>query len=109
MTANASPSSPKPASSTVSLVTLSIDIGGSAIKGHAASIHAASPISERERIPTPAVPTPHAVLRVLEAGAREPAQLRSRLVRFSRGGQKRGVTYIAVKPASQVGKLSAAS
>jgi polyphosphate glucokinase len=94
MTANASPSSPKPASSTVSLVTLSIDIGGSAIKAMLLDPRG-KPISERERIPTPAVPTPHAVLRVLE-------QVRASLPNFDRvsvgfpGVVKRGVTYIAV-------------
>jgi polyphosphate glucokinase len=76
------------------LVTLSIDIGGSGIKAMLLS-PTGKPLSERERILTPAIPTPHAVLRVLD-------QLRARLPRFDRvsvgfpGVVKEGVTYIAV-------------
>ncbi len=53
------------------------------------------PVSERERIPTPPIPTPHAVLRVLD-------QIRGNLGKFDRvsvgfpGVVKHGVTYIAV-------------
>jgi polyphosphate glucokinase len=75
-------------------VTLAIDIGGSAIKAMLLDARG-KPLSERERIVTPAIPTPHAVLRVLD-------QIRTRLARFDRvsvgfpGVVKRGVTYIAV-------------
>jgi len=75
-------------------VTLSIDIGGSAIKAMLLDPRG-KPLSERERILTPAIPTPHAVLRVLD-------QIRARLSRFDRvsvgfpGVVKEGVTYAAV-------------
>lgn len=74
-----------------SLVTLSIDIGGSGIKAMLLNARG-KPISTRERIVTPAVPTPHAVLRALET-------LRARLGEFDRvsvgfpGVVKRGVTF----------------
>jgi len=75
-------------------VTLAIDIGGSAIKAMLLSA-TGKPISERERIATPAIPTPRAVLRVLD-------QIREHLPKFDRvsvgfpGVVKHGVTYIAV-------------
>jgi len=75
-------------------VTLSIDIGGSAIKAMLLDPRG-KPLSDRERIVTPAIPTPHAVLRVLD-------QIRARLPRFDRvsvgfpGVVKEGVTFIAV-------------
>jgi len=75
-------------------VTLSIDIGGSSIKAMLLNARG-KPVSTRERIDTPAMATPHAVLRVLD-------ELRSRLPIFDRvsvgfpGVTKRGVTYIAV-------------
>jgi polyphosphate glucokinase len=75
-------------------VTLSIDIGGSGIKAMLLNARG-KPISARERIVTPAVPTPSAVLRALET-------LRGQLAGFDRvsvgfpGVVKRGVTYIAV-------------
>ncbi len=74
-------------------VTLSIDIGGSGIKAMLLDARG-KPISARERIVTPAVPTPSAVLRALE-------ELRARLAGFDRvsvgfpGVVKRGVTYAA--------------
>jgi polyphosphate glucokinase len=74
-------------------VTLSIDIGGSGIKAMLLNPQG-KPISTRERIVTPAVPTPLAVLRALE-------ELRARLAGFDRvsvgfpGVVKRGVTYSA--------------
>lgn len=77
-----------------SLVTLSIDIGGSGIKAMLLNARG-KPTSTRERIATPAVPTPNAVLRTLET-------LRARLGAFDRvsvgfpGVVKHGVTYIAV-------------
>ena len=76
------------------LVTLSIDIGGSGIKAMLLNARG-KPISNRERIETPAVPTPRAVLRALE-------ELRARLAGFDRvsvgfpGVVKRGITYVAV-------------
>jgi polyphosphate glucokinase len=75
-------------------VTLAIDIGGSAIKAMLLDPRG-KPLSERQRIVTPAIPTPHAVLRVLD-------QIRTLLPRFDRvsvgfpGVVKKGVTYIAV-------------
>ncbi len=74
-------------------VTLSIDIGGSGIKAMLLDARG-KPISARERIVTPAVATPSAVLRALEG-------LRARLAGFDRvsvgfpGVVKRGVTYAA--------------
>jgi len=75
-------------------VTLSIDIGGSGIKAMLLNARG-KPISVRERIVTPAIPTPHAVLRALEG-------LRANLSGFDRvsvgfpGVVKKGITYIAV-------------
>jgi polyphosphate glucokinase len=75
-------------------ITLSIDIGGSGIKGMLLDARG-KPVSERERIVTPAIPTPRAVLRVLE-------ELHSRLPNFDRvsvgfpGVIKHGTTYTAV-------------
>jgi polyphosphate glucokinase len=75
-------------------ITLSIDIGGSGIKAMLLS-PAGKPLGERERIATPAVPTPRAVLRILD-------ELRARLPNFDRvsvgfpGVTKRGVTYLSL-------------
>jgi polyphosphate glucokinase len=75
-------------------VTLAIDIGGSGLKAMLLD-PAGKPLSERERVPTPAVPTPRAVLRGLDT-------LRARLPKFDRvsvgfpGVIKHGVTYTAV-------------
>ncbi len=94
MTPEASSTAPKPSASQASPVTLSIDIGGSGIKAMLLS-PSGKPLCERERIVTPAIPTPHAVLRVLD-------QLRARLPNFDRvsvgfpGVVKRGITFIAV-------------
>ncbi len=90
--------SPLPApgspSTKASPITLSIDIGGSGIK--AMLLNAlGKPLSERQRILTPAVPTPRAVLRALNT-------LRARLPGFDRvsvgfpGVVKLGITYNAV-------------
>jgi polyphosphate glucokinase len=92
---------PKPASSssksvqnTAHPVTLSIDIGGTGIKAMLLDPRGKA-ISERERILTPKIPTPLAVLRILD-------QLRARLPKFDRvsvgfpGVIKHGVTYTAV-------------
>ncbi|MGC9224733.1 MAG: ROK family protein [Terracidiphilus sp.] len=75
-------------------ITLSIDIGGSGIKAMLLSTRG-KPISPRERILTPAVATPLAVLRVLD-------EMRARLPGFDRvsvgfpGVTKRGITFIAM-------------
>jgi len=45
-------------------VTLSIDIGGSGLKAMLLDA-TGKPLSERQRVPTPAVPTPLAVLKGL--------------------------------------------
>jgi polyphosphate glucokinase len=94
-TATAAPNVASPVSRASSApVTLSIDIGGSGIKAMLLNARG-KPISARERIVTPAVPTPSAVLRALET-------LRSQLAGFDRvsvgfpGVVKRGVTYVAV-------------
>ncbi len=94
MTPKPSRSAPKPSASKASPVTLSIDIGGSGIKAMLLS-PTGKPLSERERIDTPAIPTPLAVLRVLE-------KLRARLANFDRvsvgfpGVVKHGITFVAV-------------
>jgi polyphosphate glucokinase len=85
--------SPAPASSP-SPVTLAIDIGGSGLKAMLLD-HAGKPVSERQRVVTPAVPTPELVLGGLD-------ELRKLLPAFDRvsvgfpGVIKRGTTYTAV-------------
>ena len=75
-------------------VTLAIDIGGSGIKAMLLS-PAGKPLSSRERVATPAVPTPRAVLKVLEV-------LRMRLPGFDRvsvgfpGVVKQGTIFTAI-------------
>jgi polyphosphate glucokinase len=77
----------------LSPVTLSIDIGGSGIKAMLLDA-GGKPISVRERIVTPAVPTPNAVLRALK-------KLRAGVGGFDRvsvgfpGVVKHGITYAA--------------
>lgn len=72
-------------------VTLSIDIGGSGLKAMLLD-PAGKPISERKRIPTPAIPTPLAMLKGLD-------KLRAMLPGFDRvsvgfpGVIKHGVTF----------------
>jgi polyphosphate glucokinase len=74
-------------------ITLAIDIGGSGLKAMLLD-PAAKPVSERERVETPAVPTPALVLGGLE-------KLRKLLPGFDRvsvgfpGVIKRGITYTA--------------
>ncbi|MGA2206033.1 MAG: ROK family protein [Terracidiphilus sp.] len=93
MTPKSASSTPRSSAPVVSLVTLAIDIGGSGIKAMLLDARG-KPLSERERVVTPAVPTPRAVLRVIE-------ELGSRLPRFDRvslgfpGVIKRGMTYTA--------------
>jgi polyphosphate glucokinase len=73
--------------------TMCIDIGGSALKAMLID-GAGKPVSERQRLLTPAVPTPRAVLQVLD-------ELREALSGFDRvsvgfpGVVKKGVTYTA--------------
>ena len=92
-TANA-PRASSPAARAAHPVTLSIDIGGSGIKAMLLS-PAGKPLSSRERVVTPAVPTPRAILKVLDV-------MCARLLGFDRvsvgfpGVIKRGVTETAV-------------
>lgn len=75
-------------------VTLAIDIGGTGLKAMLLDPKG-KPLSERERVPTPAVATPNAVLEALDG-------LAAALPGFDRvsvgfpGVTKRGVTYLAV-------------
>ena len=78
---------------TVGPITLAIDIGGSGLKAMLLD-PTGKPVSERERIPTPAVPTTSAVLKALD-------KLRDALPKFDRvsvgfpGVVKRGITWSA--------------
>jgi polyphosphate glucokinase len=90
-TAVSTPSPAKSASTkTSSPVTLAIDIGGSGLKAMLLD-PAGKPLSERQRIATPAIPTPELVLKALD-------ELRAALGSFDRvsagfpGVIKRGVT-----------------
>ena len=75
-------------------ITLAIDIGGSGLKAMLLD-PAGTPVSERERVATPAIPTPRAVIKALDA-------MVARLPRFDRvsvgfpGVTKKGITYTAV-------------
>jgi len=94
MTPKSVSAAPKPVTSSAHPITLSIDIGGSGVKAMLLS-PAGKAISERARILTPKVPTPHAILRILD-------QLRARFPKFDRvsvgfpGVIKNGITYNAV-------------
>ncbi len=74
-------------------ITVSIDIGGSGLKAMLLDAKG-RPVSERQRVATPAIPTPLAVLKGLE-------ELRKMLPNFDRvsvgfpGVTKKGVTYTA--------------
>ena len=74
-------------------ITLSIDIGGSGLKAMLLD-PSGNPVSERQRVPTPAIPTPNNVLKGLD-------KLREVLPGFDRvsvgfpGVIKRGITYTA--------------
>jgi polyphosphate glucokinase len=74
-------------------ITLSIDIGGSGLKAMLLD-PSGKPLSERQRVPTPAIPTPANVLKGLD-------KLRDLLPEFDRvsvgfpGVIKRGITYTA--------------
>ena len=75
-------------------VTLAVDIGGSGLKVMLID-PTGKPLSDRERVPTPAIPTPRAVLKALDG-------MVAKLPRFDRvsvgfpGVTKKGVTYTAV-------------
>jgi polyphosphate glucokinase len=79
--------------STAGPITLSIDIGGSGLKAMLLD-PAGKPVSERQRVPTPVIPTPLAVLRGLD-------KLRAQFTGFDRvsvgfpGVIKRGIIYTA--------------
>ncbi|HLY42664.1 MAG TPA: ROK family protein [Terracidiphilus sp.] len=85
---------PRRSSSHSGPITMAIDIGGSGLKAMLLDQHA-KPISDRQRVPTPATPTPSLVLRGLE-------ELRKSLGSFDRvsvgfpGVIKRGITFTAV-------------
>jgi len=84
---------PSPVTHTAGPITLAIDIGGSGLKAMLLD-PAGKPVSERQRIPTPAVPTPFAVLKGLH-------KLRAQFASFDRvsvgfpGVIKRGITFTA--------------
>ncbi len=75
-------------------ITLSIDIGGSGLKAMLLDADG-NPVSERVRVPTPAIPAPEPVLKGLD-------ELRAALPGFDRvsagfpGVVKHGITYTAV-------------
>ena len=75
-------------------VTLSIDIGGSGLKAMLLDARG-KPLSERQRVPTPAIPTPLAVLKGLDKLA---ALLRGfdRVSAGFPGVVRHGITYTAV-------------
>ncbi|HUV68517.1 MAG TPA: ROK family protein [Terracidiphilus sp.] len=88
------PKPPKPSTAKpTGPITLSIDIGGSGLKAMLLD-PAGKPISDRHRVPTPAVPTPLAVLKGLD-------KLHALLPSFDRvsvgfpGVIKNGVTFTA--------------
>ena len=93
MTPKSISSTPRSSAPAVSPVTLAIDIGGSGIKAMLLDARG-KPLSERQRVVTPAVPTPRAVLRVLD-------QLHARVGAFDRvsvgfpGVIKHGTTFTA--------------
>ncbi len=86
--------STKSKKSTRGPVTLAVDIGGSGLKAMLLD-PTGKPLSERERVATPAIPTPRAVIKAIDG-------MIARLPRFDRasvgfpGVTKKGVTYIAV-------------
>jgi polyphosphate glucokinase len=85
---------PTPLSKAKSPITLSIDIGGSGLKAMLLDADG-KPVSERQRVPTPAIPTPDLVLKALD-------EMRAALPGYDRisagfpGVVKRGVTFTAV-------------
>jgi polyphosphate glucokinase len=87
MTANTTSSAKSP-------VTLAIDIGGSGLKAMLLD-PAGKPLSDRQRVETPAVPTPKAVLAALDDLIKPLAKFDRVSVGFP-GVTKKGVTYTAV-------------
>ncbi len=87
------PAAAASSSRSIGPITLAIDIGGSGLKAMLLD-HAGEPVSERQRVATPEVPTPDAVLEELEG-------LRKLLGDFDRvsvgfpGVLKRGITFTA--------------
>ncbi len=79
---------------TSGVITLAVDVGGSGLKVMLLDA-AGAPLSERERVPTPAIPTPRAVLKLLDGMV---AKLRGfdRISVGFPGVVKKGVTYTAV-------------
>jgi polyphosphate glucokinase len=75
-------------------VTLAIDIGGSGLKAMLLS-PTGKPVSERQRIETPAVPTPRAVLAALDGLIKPLGGFDRASVGFP-GVTKHGITYTAV-------------
>jgi polyphosphate glucokinase len=75
-------------------VTLAIDIGGSGLKVMLLDT-AGKPLSERLRVPTPAVPTPAAVLKALDSLVKQLPGFDRVSVGFP-GVVKRGTTWLAV-------------
>jgi len=92
-TSKTTPSEPAPASPAQGPITLAIDIGGSGLKAMLLD-PTGKPASERQRVLTPAVPTPQLVLGGLDT-------LRKLLPEFDRvsvgfpGVIKRGITFTA--------------
>jgi polyphosphate glucokinase len=84
---------PRAASQPVGPITMTIDIGGSGLKAMLLDA-AGKPVSERQRVVTPTIPTPRAVLKGLD-------KLRKLMPPFDRvsvgfpGVVKHGYTYLA--------------
>jgi polyphosphate glucokinase len=92
--AHSKSSSARSANGSRSPVTLAIDVGGSGLKAMLLDPHG-KPISERERVATPAIPTPKVVLAALQGLCAPLAGFDRVSVGFP-GVIKRGVTYTAV-------------
>ena len=92
-TSTTAASAPTVSKATASPITLTIDIGGSGLKAMLLD-PAGKPVSERQRVVTPAVPTPDAVLAGLD-------ELHAMLPKFDRvsvgfpGVIKKGTTWTA--------------
>jgi polyphosphate glucokinase len=91
---NAAAHSAPPTHKSSGPVTLAIDIGGSGLKAMLLDT-AGKPLSERERVVTPAVPTPRAVLAALDALIKPLGGFDRVSVGFP-GVTKHGITYTAV-------------
>jgi polyphosphate glucokinase len=91
---NSDPLKPSSKLKTSGMVTLAVDIGGSGLKAMLLDA-AGAPLSERVRVPTPAVPTPRAVLRELDGMAARLRGFHRVSVGFP-GVVKKGRIYTAV-------------